>query len=132
LFDNDQPLCFLEIEVGIITSRTPEDVRYLIEHRDSYPRKISGSMVPLDSLGGDLSAAKEIGNLIRDQKLPADRFLRQMRERLCLRIGGRHPTQDQRRRWQQLGARVETLAASDGTIVSITHATFASTGIRAA
>jgi hypothetical protein len=33
---------------------------------------------------------------------------------------------------QQLGARVETLAGSDGTIVSITHATFASTGIRAA
>jgi hypothetical protein len=70
LFNNNKLVCFLDIEIGVITSRTPEDVRYLIDHRDSYSRKISGSMVTLDSLGGNLAAAMEIGKLIRDQKLP--------------------------------------------------------------
>jgi hypothetical protein len=71
LFNNDQPVCVFEIQVGTITPGTPADVRYLIDHRDSYPRKIWGSAVYLDSLGGDVAAAIEIGRLIRDQKMPA-------------------------------------------------------------
>jgi hypothetical protein len=71
LFNNDQPVCVFEIQVGTITPGTPADVRYLIDHRDSYPRKIWGSAVYLDSLGGDVEAAIEIGRLIRDQKMPA-------------------------------------------------------------
>jgi hypothetical protein len=69
LFNNGQLVCFLDIEIGTITSKTPDDVRYLIAHRDSYPRKISGSMVTLDSPGGDVRSAMEIGKLVREQKL---------------------------------------------------------------
>jgi hypothetical protein len=71
LFNNDQPLCFLEIEVGTITSGTTEDVRYLLEHRNSYPRKISGSMVTLDSLGETCSLQSNSDDLSESQKLPA-------------------------------------------------------------
>src|SRR5438105_4967463 len=50
LFNNDQPVCYLELQIGTINSHTPDYVRYLIDHRDSYPRKISASVVALDSL----------------------------------------------------------------------------------
>jgi hypothetical protein len=69
LFNDDQPICYLELQLGTINSHTPEGVHYLIDHRDSYPRKISGSVVSLDSLGGDLTAAMEIGKIAHDQKL---------------------------------------------------------------
>jgi hypothetical protein len=69
IFNNNQLACFLNIEIGPITSDTPADVRYLIAHRDSYARKILGSAITLNSLGGDLAAAMEIGSLVRDQNI---------------------------------------------------------------
>jgi hypothetical protein len=71
LFNNAQPICFFEIQIGRISAGTPADVRYLLDHRVFYPQKIWGSGVYLNSLGGDVAAAIEIGKLIRDQKLPA-------------------------------------------------------------
>jgi hypothetical protein len=50
---------------------SPDDVRYLLEHRNSYPQKIWGSGVALDSLGGDVAASIEIGSLMRDQNITA-------------------------------------------------------------
>jgi hypothetical protein len=71
MFNNNQLACFLNIEIGPITSDTPADVRYLIAHRDSYSRKVLGSVITLDSLGGDLAAAMDIGSLVRDQNITA-------------------------------------------------------------
>jgi hypothetical protein len=71
LFNNDQPICVFEIQIGRITAGTPDDVRYLLEHRNSYPQKIWGSGVALDSLGGDVAASIEIGRLMRDQNITA-------------------------------------------------------------
>jgi hypothetical protein len=71
ILNNDQLACALNIEIGAITSATPGDVRYLIAHRDSYPRKILGSVVTLNSLGGDLAAAIEIGSLVREKNISA-------------------------------------------------------------
>jgi hypothetical protein len=63
LFNNDQPVCVFEIQVGTITLGTPADVRYLIDHRDSYPRKIWGSAIYLDSLGGTWRPQLKLGDL---------------------------------------------------------------------
>jgi hypothetical protein len=52
LFNNDQPVCVFEIQVGTITLGTPADVRYLIDHRDSYPRKTQQVGVELNSAIG--------------------------------------------------------------------------------
>jgi hypothetical protein len=71
LFNNNQPICVLEIQIGRITAGTPADVRYLLDHRNSYPQKIWGSGVALDSPGGDVAASIEIGRLMRDQKITA-------------------------------------------------------------
>jgi hypothetical protein len=46
-------------------------MRYIIDHGASYSRKISGSEVTLNSPGGSVLAAMEIGKLMRDNKLPA-------------------------------------------------------------
>ena len=64
IFNDNQLACFLNIEIGPITSDTPADVRYLIAHRDSYPRKILGSAITLNSLGGDLAAAMDQYRLV--------------------------------------------------------------------
>ena len=71
MFNNNQPVCWLEIEIGTISDSTPEDVLYLVARRDSFARKVLASTVRLDSLGGSLSAAMRLGHLIRDQKLSA-------------------------------------------------------------
>jgi tetratricopeptide (TPR) repeat protein len=71
LFNNGQLACALDIEIGVITTKTPDDVRYLLAHRDTYPQKILGSAVTLNSLGGSLPGALEVGKIIREQKLKA-------------------------------------------------------------
>ena len=57
LLNNDQPVCVFEIQIDSITAGTPADVRYLLDHRDSYVQKIWGSGVRFNSLGGDVAAA---------------------------------------------------------------------------
>jgi hypothetical protein len=71
LLNNDQPICWLEIEIGKINEGTLDRIRYLLAHRDSYERKVVASAIRLNSLGGSLSAAIEIGRLVRDEKLTA-------------------------------------------------------------
>ena len=100
LFNKNQLVCFLDIEIGIITSKTPEDVRYLIDHRELLLAKDFGLYGYARQPGRKLAGCNGNRQACPRAKVACrHRLIRQMRERLRLCVGWSYPAQDQGCRW---------------------------------
>lgn len=71
LLNNGKKWCIFTIEIGNITEETVDGVKKLIAYKSQFSEPVGGSMVVLNSPGGDLNAAYEIGRIIHGQRYPA-------------------------------------------------------------
>jgi hypothetical protein len=70
LLNNGREVCFFTITIGKIGIDTVESVKKLLDYKHRSSRLIGGSAVFLNSPGGDVYPAMEIGRILRKERLP--------------------------------------------------------------
>lgn len=71
LLNDGRRFCVFTIEIGdVITAETFAGVGKLVAYKSDFADPVVGSVVLLDSRGGDVNAAYNIGRLIHEQKYP--------------------------------------------------------------
>ena len=68
LLNNGREVCFFTITIGKIGIDTVEGVKKLLDYKHRSSRLIGGSVVFLNSPGGDVYPAMEIGRILRKEK----------------------------------------------------------------
>ena len=71
LLNTGQRVCIFTLEIkGPINAKMVSGVERLIDYRSGFSDPIAGTVVLLNSPGGDVNSAYEIGRLIHQQKYP--------------------------------------------------------------
>ena len=71
LLNDGRRWCVFTLEIGTITPSTVQGIKKLVQYKSEFTEPIGGSVVVLNSLGGDLNSAYEIGQIIRERKYTA-------------------------------------------------------------
>jgi hypothetical protein len=71
LLNNGQEWCGFYIAIGEINRKLVDGIKILLNYKHQSKRQIVGSMVYLDSPGGDVAAALEIGRILRREGMSA-------------------------------------------------------------
>jgi tetratricopeptide (TPR) repeat protein len=71
ILNNGQEWCTFAIAIGEINRKLVDGIKILVNYKHQSKRQIVGSMVYLDSPGGDVAAALEIGRILRSEGMSA-------------------------------------------------------------
>jgi membrane-bound ClpP family serine protease len=70
IFNNGNERCVFTIEIGEITPQTLDGIKKLLDYKRESNKQLLGSMVFLNSPGGKVHSAFQIGRLLRNEGLP--------------------------------------------------------------